>query len=281
MAAEPAPDPPLRTLIADDEPLAIERMQILCAQTPGIDLVGTASDGEAALRLVDALKPDLLLLDIAMPGLDGMGVAQALARQETSPAVIFCTAFDQFAVAAFDIAAVDYLLKPVSPERLSRAVGRAGAVIRTGAGPAKTSSRWTEEFWVPWRSSPRATSIALMRNAIICGSTSTADRCCSTRRSANWNGGWIPSCSSGSTDRRSCAAIASPGLAMTAWACGMPIWRTARRSASAAPISPPPAPSRADSVYKKRHRTSRWRWFYDPEVHSRPSCPRTRASRFF
>jgi two-component system response regulator AlgR len=152
MAAEPAPDPPLRTLIADDEPLAIERMQILCAQTPGIDLVGTASDGEAALRLVDALKPDLLLLDIAMPGLDGMGVAQALARQETSPAVIFCTAFDQFAVAAFDIAAVDYLLKPVSPERLSRAVGRAGAAIRTGAGPAKTSSRWTEEFWVPWRS---------------------------------------------------------------------------------------------------------------------------------
>ena len=152
MAAEPVPDPPLRTLIADDEPLAIERMQILCAQTPGIDLVGTASDGEAALRLVEALRPDLLLLDIAMPGLDGMGVAQALERQETSPAIIFCTAFDQFAVAAFDVAAVDYLLKPVSPERLSRAIGRVGAAIRSGAGSAKAPSRWTEEFWVPWRS---------------------------------------------------------------------------------------------------------------------------------
>jgi len=141
----------LRALIVDDEPLAIERLQILCAQTPGVDLVGTASDGEAALRLVDALKPDLLLLDIAMPGLDGMGVARALEGRADRPAVIFCTAFDEFAVAAFDVAAVDYVLKPVSADRLAKAVGRVRDLLRSGA-PAGPKADHVEEFWVPHRS---------------------------------------------------------------------------------------------------------------------------------
>ncbi|WP_157218853.1 LytR/AlgR family response regulator transcription factor [Flavisphingomonas formosensis] len=151
-ADQPPPAPPLRSLIVDDEPLAIERLQILCAQTPGIDLVGTASDGEAALRLVDALTPELLLLDIAMPGLDGLAVARALEDRQARPAIIFCTAFDQFAVAAFDVAAVDYLLKPVSPERLARAIGRVGAALRSGTGTPAEKTAYTEEFWVPWRS---------------------------------------------------------------------------------------------------------------------------------
>ena len=73
-----AADPPLDTLIVDDEPLAVERLQLLCARVPGLRLVGTAPDGEAALRLIEALSPDLVLLDIAMPGLDGVAVAQAL-----------------------------------------------------------------------------------------------------------------------------------------------------------------------------------------------------------
>jgi two-component system response regulator AlgR len=68
----------LKTLIVDDEPLAVERMQILCSRLTGIQLVGTASDGEAALRLIDALAPDLVFLDIAMPGLTGLDVANAL-----------------------------------------------------------------------------------------------------------------------------------------------------------------------------------------------------------
>ena len=89
----------LRTLIVDDEPLAVERLQILCAGIEDIALLGTANDGEAALRLVEALSPDLLLLDIAMPGLTGIEVASALERLDTRPAVIFCTAFDRFAVA--------------------------------------------------------------------------------------------------------------------------------------------------------------------------------------
>src|SRR4051794_40618074 len=117
-------DSPIRTLVVDDEPLAIERLQIICAREPLIDLVGTASDGEAALRLLEALEPEMLLLDIAMPGLDGIGVAKAIEKLAKRPAIIFCTAFDQYAVAAFDLAATDYLLKPVAQDRLAKAVGR-------------------------------------------------------------------------------------------------------------------------------------------------------------
>lgn len=146
--------PPLRTLIVDDEPLAIERLQILCARLPGIALVGTAADGAAALRLIEALAPDLVLLDIAMPGMSGMDVAQAVAGQSPLPAVVFVTAFDQFAVAAFDTAAVDYLLKPVAPERLLRAVER---VAERRAAPAATAQdgeprpAYAQDFWVPSR----------------------------------------------------------------------------------------------------------------------------------
>src|SRR5687768_12025165 len=70
-------EPPLRVLIADDEPLATERLQLLLARAPGVDLVGTASDGEAAVRLATGLEPDVMLLDIAMPGMDGIDVARA------------------------------------------------------------------------------------------------------------------------------------------------------------------------------------------------------------
>src|SRR5687767_9376357 len=141
---------PLRVLIADDEPLAAERLQLLLAKASGAQLVGTASDGDSAINLTEALSPDVLLLDIAMPGLDGIGVARAIAAQSPSPAVVFVTAFDQFAVAAFEVEAVDYLMKPVEPRRLQRALDRARAYLsqrdETG-GPVKPSSRWLEEFW--------------------------------------------------------------------------------------------------------------------------------------
>lgn len=137
--------------MVDDEPLAIERLQILCAREPLIDLVGTASDGESALRLIEALQPELLLLDIAMPGLDGIGVAKAVEKLDDRPAIVFCTAFDQFAVTAFDLSATDYLLKPVAQERLARAVAR---VIERRKAPAedKALSEHAQEFWVPHRS---------------------------------------------------------------------------------------------------------------------------------
>jgi two-component system, LytTR family, response regulator AlgR len=143
--------PPIRTLVVDDEPLAIERLQILCAREPLIDLVGTASDGEAALRLLEALEPEMLLLDIAMPGLDGIGVAGAIEKLDKRPAIIFCTAFDQYAVAAFDLSATDYLLKPVAQDRLGRAVTR--VIERRKAAPQdKSDAGHAQEFWVPHRS---------------------------------------------------------------------------------------------------------------------------------
>lgn len=138
----------LRTLIADDEPLAIERLQLLCADIADVELVGTAADGEAALRLVDALTPDLLLLDIAMPGLDGIGVAHAVAQRPSRPGIVFVTAFDAFAVSAFDVAADDYLLKPITRDRLVQAIAR----VRARRAPAGASaSPYLEEIWVPHR----------------------------------------------------------------------------------------------------------------------------------
>ncbi len=139
----------LRVLVVDDEPLAIERLQILLARQEGVSLVGTASDGEAALRVVEAVRPDVVLLDIAMPGMDGIDVARALADREADPMVIFVTAFDNFAVAAFDVAAIDYLMKPVQPERLGKALERAREHPRRGGEPKPPASRYVEEFWVP------------------------------------------------------------------------------------------------------------------------------------
>ncbi len=142
----------LRTLIVDDEPLAVERLQILCAQQEQVQLVGTAHDGEAALRLIAAVAPDVVLLDIAMPGLDGMAVARALQDQNlegqaAAPAIIFVTAFDRFAVAAFDVAAIDYLLKPVSSEQLRRSFDRVRTLQAGPAGPKRSPG--LTEFWVP------------------------------------------------------------------------------------------------------------------------------------
>lgn len=141
--------PPLRTLIVDDEPLAIERMQVLCAEIDALSVIGTASDGAAALRLSDKLTPDLVLLDMTMPGSDGLAVARDLAKMEAPPAVIFVTAYEDFAVQAFDLEAVDYVLKPVAVERLERAVAR--ALSRRGA-KREGGGRWLDEFWVPHRS---------------------------------------------------------------------------------------------------------------------------------
>jgi two-component system response regulator AlgR len=140
----------LRTLIVDDEPLAIERLQIICAKIPALQVVGTASDGAAALRLIGALNPDLVLLDMTMPELDGLAAARALARQANPPAIIFVTAHDHFAVEAFDLDAVDYVLKPVTGERLGRAIDRALARRETRA--IRAPGEWLTELWVPHRS---------------------------------------------------------------------------------------------------------------------------------
>jgi two-component system response regulator AlgR len=140
----------LRIMVVDDEPLAVERLQLLLARLPDIAVVGTANDGEAALRIAEAAAPDLVLLDIAMPGMDGIDVARALSASAVDPAVIFVTAFDNFAVAAFDVAAIDYLMKPVRPDRLERALERVRAYVAGGRKQgARPGSGHVEEFWVP------------------------------------------------------------------------------------------------------------------------------------
>lgn len=142
-------EPALRILIVDDEPLAVERLQHLLHALPEAAIVGTANSGEAALAIAEAQAPDLVLLDIAMPGLDGIDVARALSASAVDPAVVFVTAFDNFAVAAFDVAAVDYLMKPVEPERLARALERVRAHLRSGRDKLREMPRHVEEFWVP------------------------------------------------------------------------------------------------------------------------------------
>lgn len=139
----------LRTLIVDDEPLAVERMQVICSKIDDLNVVGTASDGAQALRLIDALAPDLILLDMTMPEVDGLSVARELAGHEERPAVVFVTAHDNYAVEAFDLDAVDYVLKPVKPERLERAIQRA---LSRRSDNERSQSKWLEELWIPHRS---------------------------------------------------------------------------------------------------------------------------------
>ncbi len=145
-------DSPLRILVVDDEAMAIERMQVLLSRMENVNLVGTANTGGQALRLIEALTPDLLLLDISMPGLDGIGVAQAVQRLPQRPAIIFVTAFDQYAVTAFDVAAADYLLKPVDPARLAKALVRVRELRINAPEIPADDDGFVKEFWVPHRS---------------------------------------------------------------------------------------------------------------------------------
>ncbi len=114
----------LRVLIADDEPLARMRLAALLRECADAELAGSVGDGEAALAALATAAPDVLLLDINMPGLDGLDLAQRLAGQ-ARPQIVFCTAYENHALRAFELDAVDYLLKPVRLERLREALQRA------------------------------------------------------------------------------------------------------------------------------------------------------------
>ena len=129
---------PLQVLIVDDEPLARTRLRALLDAQPGVQVAGEAGDGQAALEACQRLHPDLVLLDIAMPGLDGMQAAHRLAACRPQPAVVFCTAFDAHALSAFEAQALDYLVKPVRAERLAQALDKARTFLAgrddSGAG---------------------------------------------------------------------------------------------------------------------------------------------------
>lgn len=145
-------DTKLRTLIVDDEPLAVERLQILCADCPELEVVCTASDGLHGLTMADELSPDLVLLDIEMPKMDGIAAARALRSIKPNPAIVLVTAFDNFALEAFDLDIIDYLLKPVSLARLQRAVGRAMAARGRPVEDPGPQGDYATEFWVSHRS---------------------------------------------------------------------------------------------------------------------------------
>lgn len=117
----------IRTLVIDDEQPARERLRQLLAAHADVEVVGEAEDGLEAAEKIAQLTPDLVLLDIQMPGASGLDVAASLGRPR--PAVIFCTAFDQYAVDAFELSATDYLLKPVNRARLAAALDRVRAVV--------------------------------------------------------------------------------------------------------------------------------------------------------
>lgn len=122
----------MRALIIDDEPVARLEMRRLLKAHPEIDVVGEAEDTTAALELVANLKPDLLFLDIQMPGANGFDLLGAIPT--AVPHIIFCTAYDEHALRAFEVNATDYLLKPVDPERLSQALLRIGPKTGSSAG---------------------------------------------------------------------------------------------------------------------------------------------------
>ncbi|MBT9494889.1 MAG: response regulator transcription factor [Paucibacter sp.] len=148
----------MRVLIVDDEPQARARLQRLLTTMPGIEIVGTAKDGEQALAQVAALAPDVVFLDIQMPGISGLDVAASL--PDPAPALVFATAFDRYALDAFDSAAVDYLLKPVEAERLARTLDRLRERLRMRASPARAEQAPPAQLLVPDRGRTHVVAVA-------------------------------------------------------------------------------------------------------------------------
>src|SRR5262245_43680978 len=132
----------IRTLVIDDEQPARERLKQLLSAHPDVEVIGEADDGVEAAERIAELSPDLVLLDIQMPGASGLDVAASLGKPR--PAVIFCTAFDQYAVDAFELSALDYLLKPVNRARLAAALERVRSASVKSAGRDRALEQLTQ-----------------------------------------------------------------------------------------------------------------------------------------
>jgi two-component system, LytTR family, response regulator len=126
----------MRALLVDDEQLARDELVYLLGRVGGVEVVGHAENGPEALEAIDRLQPDVVFLDVQMPGLTGFEVARRLLEAEAGPQIVFVTAFDQHAIEAFEVNAVDYLLKPVDPARLETAVDRARRRLAADLGGA-------------------------------------------------------------------------------------------------------------------------------------------------
>jgi len=125
----------LSILIIDDEQPARDRLQRLVVDLPGFRVVGQAANGTDAMDQVRRLRPDVLLLDISMPGMDGMALARLLHDEGASPAIVFCTAYQDQALNAFEVEAVDYVVKPVRAERLAAALEKARRFLGQNGAP--------------------------------------------------------------------------------------------------------------------------------------------------
>jgi two-component system LytT family response regulator/two-component system response regulator AlgR len=158
----------LRIFIVDDEPLAVDRLKQVLRAVAGAEVVGSACNGTAAIREICELEPDLVFLDMKMPGLSGVEVAAALKAQGQGSEIVFVTAFDCFASEAFDVDAADYLVKPVRLDRLESAVHRAIRrrdsrlasqrveelelvvnALRDSQGKGRAKQKYDEELWAP------------------------------------------------------------------------------------------------------------------------------------
>lgn len=125
------------TVLADDEAPALDELTYLLREFPEIEVVGTASNGLEAVERIESLEPDLVFLDVQMPGLDGLGVINQLREHRAPmPAFVLCTAYDQYALEAFKLEALDYLLKPVERERLALTIERVRRVLIEHEAPA-------------------------------------------------------------------------------------------------------------------------------------------------
>jgi two-component system LytT family response regulator len=120
----------IRTLIVDDEPLARERLRALLSAEPDIEVIGECGDGPAAVQAIRSDTPDLVFLDVQIPEIDGFGVIERIGV-ENAPVVVFVTAYDQYALEAFDVHAVDYLLKPFDEARFAKALARARGTVQS------------------------------------------------------------------------------------------------------------------------------------------------------
>jgi two-component system, LytTR family, response regulator len=131
----------IRTCIVDDEPLARERLRTLLAEESDIEVIAECADGGEAIRTIKEQRPDLVFLDVQMPVVDGFGVLESL-EGDTPPVVVFVTAYDQYALQAFDVHALDYLLKPFNGRRFRRAVQRARfELLKDGQAASGVSQR--------------------------------------------------------------------------------------------------------------------------------------------
>jgi two-component system LytT family response regulator len=145
----------LRTLIVDDEPIARDLLRTLLARQTGVEVIGECADGPAALAAIESVPTDVVLLDVQMPGMSGLDVAARL-DGAARPAIVFVTAHEEHAVSAFELQSIDYLLKPVDPERLAQALDRCRRtqvglprdrlVVRYG--DRRIPLRWEDVVWV-------------------------------------------------------------------------------------------------------------------------------------